>query len=228
MRYLALAVIITMLACVPAFGASSFLGGFSGAILTPDGLVIPEGSWDISFHDFTDLLGDTNLSAFGVTYGAVENLEIGVSFLNDHHNQTAINGKYRVVTESAQSPGVVVGVFDAAGSVGFLNTDPGLYLLVSKNITPVASEVAGRPSKPLRLTVGAGSGVFDGIFAGLDWTMAPQLSLMAEFFNGKVGGNNSSVNVGLRYAATDALRLDVATIDFEDIAFGANYRFALK
>lgn len=228
MKYLPFVVLIFALACMPAFGASSFLGGFSGGIVTPDGLVTPQGAWDFSFHDFTNLLGDNDLTAFGVTYGAVKNLEVGVSFLGDNNNQTAINGKYRVVTETAEVPTVIVGAFDVAGSVDFLNTDPGLYLLVSKNVTSAASAVAGRPSKPLRLTLGAGSGVFDGFFAGLDWTLQPQLSLIAELFSGRIGDDDHFFNVGLRYAATDALRLDVATMDVKDIAFGASYRLAVK
>jgi len=228
LRYLPLAVMMIVLACVPAFGASSFLGGFSGNILTPDGVIVPQGEWEASYHLFGDLIGDQDVSAFGVTYGVVDNLEIGVSFLNNNQNETAINGKYRLITETAGKPTVIVGAFDVAGSVGFLDTDPGLFILVSKNVTPVASEFAGRPSKPLRLTAGFGSGVFDGFFAGLDWTLQSRLSLMAEFFNGNIGNNGSSFNAGVRFAATDALRLDAATIDFNDIAFGASYRLALK
>ena len=222
MRYLPLVVIVTMLAIMPAFGASSFLGGQSGNILTPDGLVMPEGSWDASYHQFTS---DTDLTTFGVAFGVAENLEIGVSFLSNGDSETALNGKFQLLPETAQKPAILIGVFDISGSV---SDDPGLYLVVSKNITPVASDIAGEPSKPLRLNLGFGSGFYDGIFLGLDWTLQPQLSLMAEFFSGEIGDNDSFFNAGVRYAISDAFRLDLATIDLEDIAFGASYRFDMR
>ena len=202
-----------MLACLPAFGASSFLGGQSGLILTPDGLVTPQGSWDLSLHLFTD----SDRTAFGVVFGVAENLEIGASFRSNGHSDAAINGKFRLIPETSQRPAILVGV-------GSVTDDPGLYLVISKNITSTASDIAGEPSKPLRLNVGFGSGSFDGIFLGLDWTLQPQLTLMAEF----LGGNGSSFNAGVRYAISDTLRLDLATIDLEDIAFGATYRFDMR
>jgi len=214
-----------MLASLPAFGASSFMGGQSGDILTPDGLVTPQGSWDLSYHQFTNLLGDADLTTFGATYGVVENLEIGVSFLSNGDTETALNAKFRLMPETAQKPGILIGVFDVGSTFG---NDASLYLVISKNITSTASDIAGEPSKPLRLNVGFGSGLYDGIFLGLDWTLQPQLSLMAEFSSGQIGDNDSFFNAGLRYAISDAFRLDVATIDFEDIAFGASYRFDMQ
>lgn len=225
MRYLPLAVIVCMLACMPAFGASSFLGGQSGDILTPDGLVTPQGSWDLSYHQFTNLLVDTDLTTFGVVFGVAEGLEIGASFLNNGGSETAVNAKFRLMAETPQRPAILVGVFDAAST---FSNDSGLYLVISKNITSTASDIAGEPSKPLRLNVGFGSGLYDGIFLGLDWTLQPQLSLMAEFSSGQIGDNDSFFNAGIRYAVSDAFRLDLATIDLEEIAFGASYRFDMK
>jgi len=227
MKYLPVIVPILLLIALPALGASSFLGGFSGNILTPDSVIEPTGTWELSYHQAVNVLGDSdNLTAFGVIYGAAPNLEVGVSFVDNSESDTAFNAKYRLLDETADRPAVIVGVFDAAGSVDFLDDNPGFFLALSKNVTPTASEIAGEPSKPLRLTLGVGSGAFDGLFAGLDWTLQPKLSLMAEFFSGSLGGNDSLFNAGIRYAATDALRLDAATIDFDDLAFGASYRLA--
>lgn len=221
MRYLPLVVIVSMLACLPAFGASSFLGGQSGLILTPDGLVTPQGSWDLSLHLFTD----SDRTAFGAVVGVAENLEIGASFLNNGDGEAAVNAKYRLMPETAQRPGILIGVFDAAGQ---FRDNPGLYLVISKNITSTASDIAGEPSKPLRLNVGLGTGFYDGLFLGLDWALQPQLSLMAEFFSGDFNRDDSSVNAGVRYAISDAIRLDAAVIDLEDFAIGATYRFDMR
>lgn len=226
MRYPALIVPILLLIALPVFGASGFLGGYSGNILTPDTTIAPPGMWEVSYHQLVDVTDNNDLTAWGLNYGVTENLEVGASFLNNSDSETAFNAKYRLMPETVERPEIAVGAFDIGGTVNFLDNDPGIYLVLSKNITPTATDIAGEPSKPLRLTLGVGSGVFDGFFAGLDWTLQPRLSLMAEFFGGGLEDNNSLFNAGIRYAASDNLRLDVATIDFEDFAFGANYRIA--
>lgn len=230
MRFTLLVVPILLLMALPVFGASSYLGGYSGNILTPDAVIEPPGTWEASFHHFANVLdgGDgDNLTAWGITYGLVNNLEVGASFINNDDNATALNAKYMLFTETPARPSVIVGVFDIAGDVNVLNSDPSLYVMLSKNITPLASEVAGAPSKPLRLSAGFGSGFFDGFMAGLDWTLDPNLSLMAEFFGGKLGDNDNLFNAGIRFAPSSNFRLDAATIDFKDLAFGASYRTAL-
>ena len=227
MRHLPLIIPAVLFVALPAFGASSFLGGFSGSILTPDEVVVPAGQWDFSYHELTNLFDHRDLTAFGVTYGINENLEFGASFLHDGDSETALNAKYRLLRETPTRPMILVGAFDIGGTVDFLDDDAGLYIVLSKNVTPAATQIVGEASKPLRLNVGFGSGVFDGIFAGLDWTLQPQLSVMVEFFGGEIVKKDDFFNAGIRYSVTDALRLDAATIDFEDFAFGANYRVTL-
>lgn len=99
------------------------------------------------------------------------------------------------------------------------NDDPGIYVLFGKNLTPMASDIAGEPSKPLKGIVGFGTGLFDGLFASLDWTLNPRLSLMAEF----VDFGESEFNVGVRFALTDQLRGDLALIDGENLGFGISF-----
>lgn len=226
MRYIHLIVPIVLLTALPTFGASCFLGGFSGNILTPDDVTAAPGTWEVSYHSLVEVLDDADLTTFGVNYGLAENLEVGASFVNNSDSKMAVNAKLRLLHETTERPMVLIGAFDIGGSVNFLDSDPGAYLVVSKNITPTASEVVDRPSKPLRLSLGVGSGVFDGAFAALDWTLQPQLSLMAEYFSGGLGADDNLFNAGIRYAAADALRVDAAVIDFEDFAVGVSYRIA--
>ena len=227
MRHLSLAVSALLMIACPAFGSSSFLGAFSGSIFTPDGVILAPEVWEVSYHQSVDLLDSTDLTAWGIAYGPGENLEIGVSFVDNSSSETAFNAKYRLLPETPTRPTILVGVFDVGGTAEFLDNDPGLYLLLSKDITPTATGIAGQPSRPLRLTVGAGTGIFDGAFASLDWALQPQLSLMVEAFGGEIGSKNNFFNVGIRYAAADALRLDAAVIDLEELGFGLNYRRAL-
>lgn len=207
-----------LILAVPSFAAQSFLGSFSGNIVTPDAVVAPQGSWEVSFHDFIDVAGGEDLTSFGVLYGLAENLEVGMAALDNGDSEITFSGKLRLVTETPTTPSVLVGVFDIGSTV---NDDASFYLAVSTNITTFASDVANRPSRPLRLTAGFGSGFFDGFFAGLDWTLNPRLSLMAEYLNQGFEGD-SDINAGFRYAATNNLRLDVGMIDFEELALGAS------
>lgn len=208
---------------IPAMGAQSFLGSFSGNIITPDAIIAPVGTWELSFHDFIEVLGGgEDLITVGAIYGLTPNLEVGVSFLNNDQSDLALSGKLRLVEETAERPTVIVGVFDVAGTADMLQGDPSFYVAVSKNVTPIATDIVGQPSRPLRLTLGFGSGIFDGLFAGLDWTLQERLSLMVEYLN-QGFQDDSEINAGFRYALSDAFRLDAATIDFEDFAFGLTF-----
>lgn len=209
--------LVLLALAIPVIGAQSFLGGYSGNILTPDAIVAPEGTWELSYHQFVNVLGGEDLSSVGVLYGLADKLEVGVSFLNNSSSEVGFSAKYQLLPETASAPAILVG-----GTVNGIEEDSSFYLAVSKNITSFASEVADHPSRPLRLTAGFGSGLFDGFFAGLDWTLESKLSLMAEFIN-EGFDNDSQVNAGIRYAATDNIRLDLATIDFKDLAFGATF-----
>jgi len=96
--------------------------------------------------------------------------------------------------------------------------------MLSKNITPIASDIAGRPSRPLRAGLGFGSGLYNGVILNLDWTLEPRLSLLAEYKGGSGGIDANRASVGLRWAATNSLRLDAAVVGFRDFGFGLNYR----
>jgi len=228
MRYLILVVTILLIAAVPVLGASSFLGGFSGNIYTPDGIIVPEKTLELSYHDTLKLFGNTDVSALSGVYGFGTNLEAGISFLHNSDSDAVISAKYRVINETADSPAVLVGVFDLAGTANWINDNPGFFIVLSKNITSFASEVTNQPSKPLRLSIGAGSGIFNNLFAGFDWTIERNLSLMAEINGGRIADQTNIVSAGLRWAAIPDLRVDAAYVGFKQFAFGANYRIAFR
>jgi len=217
---------LLVLAAIPGFAASSYLGGFSGLIVTPNDVVVPTGSFDLAFHDFTGVIGGKDIQTYSLTYGLLPTLEVGASIVHgDGSTDVALNGKLSLITETPTRPAVLVGAFDATGMVNTVNDDPSFYVVVSKNLTATASEVAGRPSVPFRLNAGFGSGLYDGFFAGFDWVLHPRFSLMAEYVNGGFGNDDNEFNVGARWAATNDLRLDAGLIDFDNFAFGLSYRF---
>ena len=226
MKYLMLAMLI---AASPAFAASNYLGGMSGMILIPDDVIVPHKSIDFSFHESVHAIGDVDLFAWGGNYGLAKNLEAGVSVLNNKGaTDIAINGKYRFVQENESSPAVLVGVFDAAGLVDIVNPNASLYILASKNISSEVSQIEGAPCGPIRLSLGIGSGVYNGIFGGVDWTPSSRWRVMAEYANGKFGDEEKLLNLGVRYAVADKWRLDAAALKLKHFAFGVNYRVEIE
>jgi len=225
-HYIVICLLVIM--TIPVLGASSYLGGFSGVIMTPDDTIVPNQTWEASFHDTLKLFknDDSDLTTYGLTYGLAANLEVGASYISGDSDNIAISGKYRLIAEKSNTPSVTVGVFDAAGNVNSISSDPSLYVMFSKNITPLASEIADTPSKPLRLGLGIGSGLYNGIIANLNWTLDPKLSLLAEYNSGNhaIDRLRNRPSVGIRWAASDHIRLDAAAVGFRDFGFGINYR----
>ncbi len=226
-NYLLVLAIGTLLVCAcvgSAVSAPSFLST-SGNILTPDDVLLPPGGFSANYHaiDIEDF--DRTQTIIGANVGVTPSLELGIARVDfdDGNEETIINGKYLLMPETATRPSIVLGVVDFSGELD-LDDDPGIYVLLGKNLTPMASDIAGEPSKPLRGVVGFGTGIFDGLFASLDWTLNPRLSLMAEFIDGNFPGvTDSGFNVGVRFALTDQLRGDLALIDGNNFGFGISF-----
>jgi len=219
-------VAVLMLVAGAVYAAPSYLGP-SGNILTPDELTVPQGNFSIGYHVIFDIGfsgTERDLNVFHGHYGLTPNIEVGIAVVDpsDDGSDVAVNGKWRFYDETATRPAFVVGVMDVAGNA--LDDDPTFYVLITKSLTRFASDVMDEQSKPLRGTLGIGTGFYDGIFLGLDWTLSPQLSVMAEYVNGgDILDNNNMVNAGVRYAVGTNLRLDLATIDFDELAVGVSY-----
>ncbi|NIO29281.1 MAG: hypothetical protein GTO29_12100, partial [Candidatus Latescibacteria bacterium] len=111
-------------------------------------------------------------------------LEVGIARFDPDNGdeETIISGKYQVLAETPGSPSVVVGVMDVTGELD-PDDDPGFYVVVGKNLTPTLTNVAGRPVRPLKGYVGIGTGVLDGFFAAIDWTISDRARIIGEFIN---------------------------------------------
>lgn len=214
-------VILLVVVGTSAWSAPSVFG-ISGNILTPDDTILASGSFNLAYHGVTD--GNTT-SLWAGNVGLIPNLEVGAAVETDGGTNVLINGKYRLLTEKANRPAVTVGVVDAGSKIG---DNPGVFLLLSKNLTPTAENVTGKTAGPVRGHLGVGGGVLKTIFASLDWTVSPKLTLIGEVISDSDFQHESGlVNAGARYAVTNDLRLDAAWIDFKHFTFGASYQ-ALK
>jgi hypothetical protein len=178
-------------------------------------LTTPYPGFDAGYHIvFGD---DPTVNYLHGNFALMPNLEVGATWRDETDggsSDVALNAKWRPIDETPTRPGVVLGVLDATGSA--FNDDPSFYIAIGKSLTQLATQATGRLSKPLRGTLGVGSGFFDGVFASLDWALAPKFSLMAEF----TSIDDASVNVGMRWAAAPDIRVDLATIDFENVGAG--------
>jgi hypothetical protein len=226
MKILSLVMLAVVLFAVPALAASSYLGGFSGLIYTPDTLTVPSQSLDLSFHDTFKFFGGQDFTAYGGIYGLSPSTEVGLSVFNNMNNSVALSGKFRLVDETADTPSVAIGVFDITNSATTLGGNPAGYLVISKDITAQVGE--GTERRPLRLSLGAGSGIFNGIFASADYSFAPTWSAIVEFNGGHLDGQTNLFNGGVRWSALPGLRVDASFIGFQQLAIGGSYRLAIQ
>jgi hypothetical protein len=220
------AVATTTLVLSVAAVAAPNIYGTGGLIEVPDDTITAVGSFAPAFHSVIDV-GDssTSLNFWTVSTGIIPKLEVSGGFATDGDSEGFLNGKYRVLSETKTVPSVTVGVIDAFAN---LSDDATAYIEVGKNLTSTAEEVAGRASKPLRGYLGVGTGILDGLFLGLDWTLAPKFSAMFEYIGSDKGlEGDSHFNGGIRYAVTDKFRVDASLIDFKDLSLGVSYN-ALK
>lgn len=215
-----------------AMASPSFLGT-SGSIFTPDDTILPASGFSANYNGIS--LDSQTPSIIGASVGVNGGLEIGLARVDaDVHSgdiSTILNAKFLAMSETASRPSLVVGAVDMTGAISG-NGDGSFYALVGKSLTSVATGLTGRPSIPLHGYLGFGSGMYDGMFAGLSWQLSPQLKLMGEYINNldiKNALNTSSVfNVGAAFTFSDAITGDLALVNGNDLGFGLAYTKAIQ
>ncbi len=220
-RLFAIALTFAMISSA-ALAAPAYFG-ISGNILTPDDTILATGEFSANLHQLQ--LDDNSPLVIGASVGAAQNLELGFAYFDpdveNADSSTLINAKYSLLPETERMPSLAVGAVDLTGELDVADEDPSFFVVIGKNLTPVATDVYGEPSAPIRGMVGFGGGMYDGFFAALDWTLTPKVSAVAEYISGDEGFDG--FNAGVRLAITNNLRIDAALIDGEDMAFGISF-----
>lgn len=218
-----IAATLILSAVIPAAAAPN-LYGTGGLIEVPDDTTYPVGAWAPAYHRVVNIgSSETDLDFFTVGVGITPNLSISGGVASNGDDDVLLNAKYRLSAEMADRPSITIGVVDAAGDLNS-EDDPGLYIVFGKSLTAAAEEIAGGESKPLRGYIGFGTGVLDGVFLGLNWTLTPKLQAMVEYVNSDEGlDDDAHFNGGIRLALTNELRVDASLIDFDDFSFGISY-----
>ncbi len=229
MKRLAVVFLIVTLGVLPMFAQSAALNiyGESGLIEVPDDATIAPGNVAVAYHGVYNVGSSTeDYSIFSFGVGIMPNLSASVALWNDGDSATSINAKYRISPETVTRPSITVGVMDIFGDL--TDDNPALYVVIGKNLTTKAESVVGRASKPLRGYLGYGSGMLEGLFVGLEWSMTPQPSAKVEWISSDKGyRGDSHFNAGASYEFSKGLRADVGFIDLRDVTVGVSYS-ALK
>ena len=228
MTLIGVTAVVSMLSGMCA-AAPSYLGT-TGNILTPNDVILSPGaySFNVNAIDIKDG-GDTPL-LIGAVVGVAPGLEVGAASVDSNApgtgTDTVLSVKYGLLDETERRPSAVIGVVDAAGQING-GGNPSFYVLVGKNLTPAASSLTGEPVSPLKGYLGLGTGIYKGLFLGLDYSLNSRITIMAEYLSEadikNIVSKNSLVNVGLRFALTDDFRGDISLIDGENFGFGISY-----
>lgn len=232
-----LTVAVLVLGCAGVLHAAASIYGVSGLIETPDDSIVSAKSitptanriFDLKVHGAKD---GVDVSTYGGAFGILPNLEIsGVaadSNAKGMSTQGILNAKYRVLPETLKAPSVTVGVVDMGerfDDAGLPVSDMSSFVVFEKNITNLAEGISGSISKPIKGTVGFGSGIYKGGFAGLDMSLAPKFSVAVEYLD-KGMRNESTFNGLVRFSPIDALSVDAGVIGFKDFYAGASYNLS--
>ncbi|HEY3299080.1 MAG TPA: hypothetical protein VGK34_10550 [Armatimonadota bacterium] len=222
---LVIAAMLVLLLAVTCSADPSYLG-ISGNLFTPDDKVLAPGQFAA---DYNQVEFDNKATFIAGSFGVTDGLELSVvRFDSDGADsvRTGINLKYSIMPETAATPSLVIGATDVTGDMD-INEDPGLFVVLGKNLTPAATNLAGQPMKPIRGYIGYSGGLNHGLFAGASCELTQKTSLVVEYMSKlrlrDTYDQSSLVNAGLRLDITDTLRANVSLIDLKEFGFGMAY-----
>jgi hypothetical protein len=197
----------------------NFLGS-TGLLETPDADTVGDKGFSV-FAGF-----NPRYNGFGLLFGPIDRLEIGVSFLDFDNggDDLAVNAKFALLKESDIIPGFAVGVVDAFDEFG---ADASWYIVASKDLRKLL------PVLPFNVSanVGYGGGFYgDDPFASLEFGIGTPLDLIPiskPRFSFIPEVRNGNVNLALRgkwrgFAAT------IGLFDFDRVGALFSYSAGLR
>jgi len=227
-----------MLGYAGAAYAATTIYGISGLIETPDDTIVSAKSLTPTADRIFDFKPDgavkgVDVTTFGGAIGIIPNLEVSAVGIDVDtkgvETEGLINAKYRVLAETLTMPSVTVGVVDAANRLDHLTygtiNEASTFIVFGKNISNIAEGVSGQVSKPVRGTVGFGTGLYRSVFAGLNMSLAPKLSVAVEYLN-KGLRNDSTISGVVRFQPIEALSVDAGVLGFKDFYAGASFNLS--
>lgn len=221
-----------------ALYAAASIYGQSGLIETPDDSIVGEKTLAPVVTRIFDLKGNgategIDITTFGGAIGIFPNLEVSAVALDtdskDVSTEALINAKYRVLAESVNRPSVTVGVMDLTKRLDHMSDGAidgmSSFIVFGKNISNLAEDVSGEVSNPIRGTVGIGTGIYKGAFAGLDMSLSPKLNVAVEYLSKGIRDETTFSGM-VRFKPIEALSIDAGVIGFQDFYAGASYNLS--
>ncbi|NIM06103.1 MAG: hypothetical protein GTO55_07370 [Armatimonadetes bacterium] len=192
--------------------AAPSLRGFTGLLLTPTADTLGAKDYNLAFFAL-DADEGIDTTTWAGNLGLPAGLEAGIAIIDPDNasNETLINAKYRIRSESARRPALAVGVFDLTDEI-----DATTYFVASKSLPKLLKESAEEVVAPA-FHVGIGGGALDGIFAGFSLTLLNKLTVMVEY-------DTDNTNFGATLPVGRGLLVHGGWInDLDDIAVGLSY-----
>lgn len=240
-----------MLAAGTVANAALNVYGVSGLIETPDDSVVPPKSVELTAHYISDVdRSDVDITTYGAAFGLIPKLEIsavavdpsgGPRYVPEYEvapafdegstdsTKVLLNAKYQILGEAVDRPSVTIGVVDVAKKLKDYGGDIdkiSAFVVVGKNISPLAEGFSGRVSKPVRGTLGIGTGLYKGVFGGLSWSMAPRFDVVAEYLTKGIR-QKSTLNAAVRFTPAAPVSIQVGTHAFKSFYAGASFNLAV-
>ncbi len=228
---LLLAVMLCVAAIVGPATAVGNIYGATGLIETPTDLVATKSTTVLTgtfIPDFQD--SKDTMTAWGGAYGVSEKFEISwTSFKSDapgSSSQNVTGAKLNVTQESSTSPGMSIGVVDLGNKIK--NISPGVdetsyYVVFGRTLSAELDRFRTRTNTtPVRGTFGFGKGIYNGIFAGLDFYLAPKFEMKLEYLN-KGLRDKSTLNAAMQMNILPNLSLQAGSLGLKDFYGSVSY-----
>ncbi len=226
--------IVVSFALASVVCADASLYGISGLIETPDDNIAPKdgvnlcGSY-INNFEFED--SDASLTMYGGAWGMSTGLEVGGvqidSDVTGMPSRFVMGGKMRLSKETITKPGMAIGVVDLGKNLTDMfgvEKEASAFVVVGKNLTPAAERWSGVVSKPVRGTIGAGTGIYRGIFGGLEFSMSKGTGVKVEYLSKGIR-DKSTVNASLMFSPMNRLSVEVGTLGMNSLFGGVRFSF---
>ena len=185
--------------------------GMTGLVIAPTADSAPQGALIASFNYIdTD---PSSLNIWSAIVGLTESFEVGVAHFDNGSSETIGNLKYSVnlseLTGSPTTANLALGVWDLADDL-----DRAWYLVFSDDF--------GGQAANARWTVGladSSGGVLDGIFGGLEFSVAEQGLLQVDY-------DGDNINAAYRHRISEQLGLGGGIVDGDlalNVTFNAGF-----
>ena len=224
-----LVLVALVFASAAACGAATSIYGVTGLVETPDDTIAAVDVPQLAGMYSSDFLGNGKSgNSYGGAIGVLPKLEVSAvemdSSITGFATQSIVNAKYRFAAESLVSPSITFGVVDVGKNLQKFNgiDDVSAFVVIGKNLTPIAEGVAGSVIRPVKGTIGIGSGIYKGGFAGLTISATPKVDVVVEYLD-KGLRDKCTFNGAVRFNPVQGLNISVGALDMSDFYGSVTY-----